>query len=253
MRCVISCCAKSSSARMASFSYDALVGRYNSDLANGLGNLVSRTLTMINQYRDGLHPRKAEVELDRRRSSAYSEFYDELDFSRALEEIWSAISWLDGYIVQQQPWKLAKSQAEGAQDQLDAVLYTAAEYIRMITALVAPVLPETAAKIWRMLGMTNPIADARFVDLAEQALPSGQKVERRRRVVPSNRCQAGDREDAGTGRSRRRDDRPRFSARSRRSRRREFATVAASQVAPTCPDLRSRSTTSSRWTFAWDW
>ena len=104
-----------------SFSYDALVGRYNSDLANGLGNLVSRTLTMINQYRDGYIPAKTEVSLtDTIRR--VQEFYDEFDFSRALEEIWSSIAWLDGFIVQQQPWKLAKSQAEGGQEQLDAVL-----------------------------------------------------------------------------------------------------------------------------------
>ena len=159
-----------------SFSYDALVGRYNSDLANGLGNLVSRTLTMINQYRDGFIPAKTDVSLtDTIRR--VQQFYDDFDFSRALEEIWSAISWLDGFIVQQQPWKMAKSQAEGAQDQLDAVLYTAAEYIRVITALVSPVLPATSRKIWQMLGMAYPIEDNRFVDLAEQALPSGQKVE----------------------------------------------------------------------------
>lgn len=159
-----------------SFSYDALTGRYNSDLANGLGNLVSRTLTMINQYRDGYIPASTEVSLtDTIRR--VQQFYDDFDFSRALEEIWSAISWLDGYIVQQQPWKLAKSQAEGAQDQLDAVLYTAAEYIRVITALVSPVLPATARKIWQMLGMAYPIEDTRFIDLAEQTLPSGQKVE----------------------------------------------------------------------------
>ncbi len=159
-----------------SFSYDALAGRYNSDLANGLGNLVSRTLTMINQYRDGYIPPSIEVSLtDTIRR--VQQFYDDFDFSRALEEIWSAISWLDGYIVQQQPWKLAKSQAEGAQDQLDAVLYTAAEYIRVITALVSPVLPATARKIWHMLGMAYPIEDTRFIDLADQTLPSGQKVE----------------------------------------------------------------------------
>jgi methionyl-tRNA synthetase len=159
-----------------SFSYDALAGRYNSDLANGLGNLVSRTLTMINQYRDGYIPASTDVSLtDTIRR--VQQFYDDFDFSRALEEIWSAISWLDGYIVQQQPWKLAKSQAEGAQDQLDAVLYTAAEYIRVITALVSPVLPATARKIWQMLGMPYPIEDTRFIDLAEQTLPSGQKVE----------------------------------------------------------------------------
>jgi methionyl-tRNA synthetase len=159
-----------------SFSYDALVGRYNSDLANGLGNLVSRTLTMINQYRDGYIPPNTDVSLTET-IRRVQQFYDDFDFSRALEEIWSAISWLDGYIVQQQPWKLAKSQAEGAQDQLDAVLYTAAEYIRVITALVSPVLPATALKIWRMLGMAYPIEDIRLIDLAEQTLPSGQKVE----------------------------------------------------------------------------
>jgi methionyl-tRNA synthetase len=159
-----------------SFSYDALVGRYNSDLANGLGNLVSRTLTMINQYRDGYIPPNTDVSLTETIRHV-QQFYDDFDFSRALEEIWSAISWLDGYIVQQQPWKLAKSQAEGAQDQLDAVLYTAAEYIRVITALVSPVLPATALKIWRMLGMAYPIEDIRLIDLAEQTLPSGQKVE----------------------------------------------------------------------------
>lgn len=159
-----------------SFSYDALVTRFNSDLANGLGNLVSRTLTMINQYRDGFIPAKTDVSLAETIRKV-QQFYDDFDFSRALEEIWSAISWLDGYIVQQQPWKLAKSQADGAQDQLDAVLYTAAEYIRIITALVSPVLPATAGKIWMMLGMTSPLQDVRFADLAEQSLPLGQKVE----------------------------------------------------------------------------
>ena len=79
--------------------------------------------------------------------------------------------------MQQQPWKLAKSQADGAQDQLDAVLYTAAEYIRVIAALVSPILPATAVKIWRMLGMPYPVEDARFVDLADQSLAPGQKVE----------------------------------------------------------------------------
>ena len=82
------------------------------------------------------------------------QFYDDFDFSRALEEIWSAISWLDGFIVQQQPWKLAKSQAEGAQDQLDAVLYTAAEYIRVITALCfARPARDGASRSGSMLGM----------------------------------------------------------------------------------------------------
>jgi methionyl-tRNA synthetase len=159
-----------------SFSYDALIGRYNSDLANGLGNLVSRTLTMMNQYRDGFVPAQVDLSLGET-IQRVQKHYDDFDFSRALEEIWGAISWLDGFIVQQQPWKLAKSQEEGAQDRLDAVLYTAAEYIRVITALAWPVIPATARKIWEMLGMAYPVEDVRFADLAVQSLPAGQKVE----------------------------------------------------------------------------
>jgi len=158
-----------------SFSYDALVQRYNSDLANGLGNLLSRTLTMLNQYRDGYIPSETEVDLE-----AWSErvmkLYDAFDFSRALEEIWTSISWLDGYIVQEQPWKLAKSSADGDQDRLDRVLYTAAEHLRMIAALVSPVLPETAEKIWRMLGMEQSVGEVRIDTLAKNKLRAAQKV-----------------------------------------------------------------------------
>src|SRR4030095_8307602 len=103
-------------------------------------------------------PAQADVDL----SSAVERIknlYDGFDFSRALEEIWTLIGWVDGYIVQEQPWKLAKSSAEGDKDKLDRVLYTAAEHLRVITALIAPVLPQSAEKIWRMLGIAQPIAE----------------------------------------------------------------------------------------------
>jgi methionyl-tRNA synthetase len=158
------------------FSFDALVQRYNSDLANGLGNLVSRTLTMINQYRDGYIPAQAKVDLSAS-IDRVNKLYDAFDFSRALEEIWTLIAWVDGYIVQEQPWKLAKSSAEGDQDKLDRVLYTAAEHLRVITALVSPVLPHSAARIWRMLGMNDPIREVRVETLAATKLRPGQKVE----------------------------------------------------------------------------
>jgi methionyl-tRNA synthetase len=145
-------------------------------LANGLGNLVSRTLTMINQYRDGRVPAQAGVDL-RPTIERIKDLYDAFDFSRALEEIWSLIGWVDVYIVQQQPWKLAKSGAEGDQEKLDRVLYTTAEHLRVITALIAPVLPQTAAKVWRMLGMEQPIGGVRFETLASTKLSAGQKVE----------------------------------------------------------------------------
>jgi methionyl-tRNA synthetase len=159
-----------------SFSYDALVQRYNSDLANGLGNLVSRTLTMINQYRDGYVPSEAEVDLGAAVDRVFAH-YDEFDFYRALEDVWVLIAWLDGYIVQEQPWKLAKSSADGDQDRLDRVLYTAVEHLRVITALVYPALPQTSEKIWRMLGMEQPLRDIRANALAGGKVRPGQKVE----------------------------------------------------------------------------
>src|SRR5260370_39276369 len=87
-----------------SFSYDALVGRYNSDLANGLGNLASRTLSMIQQYRGGVIPAGAGdqkiAELARAIAQATLEAYDAFEFSPALEHIWSIISAVDKFIVE---------------------------------------------------------------------------------------------------------------------------------------------------------
>src|SRR5580658_5923539 len=92
-----------------SFSFDALVGRYNSELANGLGNLASRTLTMIKQYRDGIIPNptgESELaEAARTAIDAAARAFDAFEFSRGLEAIWSILSGVDRFIVEQSPWK----------------------------------------------------------------------------------------------------------------------------------------------------
>jgi methionyl-tRNA synthetase len=163
-----------------SFSYDALVGRYNSDLANGLGNLVSRTLSMIHQYRKGVIPQRADFDIGDTVAQA-RQSYDSLDFSRALEAVWALISRLDGFIVAEQPWKLAKQQDAESQARLDRVLYTAAEALRIITALAYPVMPASAGKIWDLLGMEQPLEKVRFEDLEWGKLEPGQKV---REVAP---------------------------------------------------------------------
>src|SRR5579872_2548676 len=112
-----------------SFSYDALIQRYNADLANGLGNLASRTLTMISQYRGGVVPTSdgasdvAAVAQTVVQSALES--FDRFDFSRALELIWSLISAIDKFIVERAPWKLVKD--PGSERLLDETLYTAAE------------------------------------------------------------------------------------------------------------------------------
>lgn len=166
--------------RDGSFSYDALVTRYNADLANGLGNLVSRTLSMIWQYRKGVIPGRAEFDIgDTVRQTR--EFYGSFEFSRALETVWALISRLDGYIVAEQPWRLAKQQDDEAQRRLDQVLYTSAESVRIITALAYPVIPASAKKIWDLLGMTRPLVDVRFEELSWGGLEPGQQV---REVAP---------------------------------------------------------------------
>ena len=160
-----------------SFSYDALIGRYNSELANGLGNLVSRTLTMIGQYRGGAIPAgTVEPIADAARQTIVDAVaaFDALEFTRGLEAIWVLLSKLDKFIVERAPWKMAR-QPE-AQADLDATLYTAAEALRIATVLLAPVLPQSTPKIWAQLGMTEPLESVRLATLAWGQLPSGQKI-----------------------------------------------------------------------------
>lgn len=160
-----------------SFSYDALINRYNAELANGLGNLTSRTLTMINQYRGGVVPpggASPVSALATETIEAAVASFDRFEFSRGLESVWGLLSAVDKYIVEQAPWKLAKK--PDAQPQLDTALYTAAEALRVATVLLAPVLPESTAKIWAQLGMSGALEDVPLRNLAWGQLPAGQKI-----------------------------------------------------------------------------
>jgi methionyl-tRNA synthetase len=152
-----------------SFSFDALVDRYNSDLANGLGNLASRTLTMIDRYFAGSVPRLAPTATHKpsdqaiadQAQTAIAEFgrlFDDYQFSRALETAWSLVGSVNKYLVEEQPWVIAeKTVAEekdaAKQTRLATVLYTAAEALRVVTALAHPVAPDSTAKIWTQLGL----------------------------------------------------------------------------------------------------
>ncbi len=161
-----------------SFSFDALVNRYNADLANGLGNLASRTLSMIQQYRDGSIPQSVGdqgiAEVATKATEAAMAAYTSYDFSKALEHIWSIISAVDKYIVERAPWKLAK--ADGKQVELDDTLYTAAEALRIVCGLAAPVLPHASEAIWRQLGFTEPVSALQSDSLRWGALPPGRKI-----------------------------------------------------------------------------
>jgi len=167
-----------------SFSYDALIGRYNSDLANGLGNLASRTLTMIGQYSGGAIPGGVIQEASApeivtaadQAIEAFLQSFERFEFSKGLEAVWALISAVDKFIVQWAPWKLSRQQDPASKQQLDTTLYTAAEALRIATVLLAPVLPESAPKIWAQLGMPEPIERTRLDQLQWGGLQPGQKI-----------------------------------------------------------------------------
>jgi methionyl-tRNA synthetase len=173
-----------------SFSYDALVGRYNSDLANGLGNLASRTLSMIHQYRDGMVPEDPEGGSDQIAHIAEGtvvmalEEFERFEFSKVLERIWGLIGAVDKFIVEQAPWKLAKVADAECNARLDATLYTAAEALRIVTALLSPVIPEAAQKIWSQLGFATEVDQVAVADLHWGHLPAGQKLRTVEGVFP---------------------------------------------------------------------
>jgi methionyl-tRNA synthetase len=176
-----------------SFSYDALVTRYNSDLANGLGNLASRTLTMIERYFGGEIPKPAPKQCGETQSPSTAEFanealtkvmhlYDRLNFSQALESIWEIVGMIDKYITVEKPWALAEKAEDRAR--LASVLYTAAEGLRIVTALAHSVLPQATQKIWNQLGQTEPLSGVQLDLLSWGQLKAGTKIGKPEGIFP---------------------------------------------------------------------
>jgi methionyl-tRNA synthetase len=170
------------------FSFDALVQRYNGDLANGYGNLVSRVVNMVHKYFGGVVPEvlsetaaESGLRLNRTEftTSEFQRLFDELNFSEALKSVWIMIAEVDGYLTTNAPWKKPAERSEADHTQLQArVLATAAEAIRIITALVYPILPDTAAKVWRQLGLGEIEDTAKqgfLIDLKWGGLKAGTK------------------------------------------------------------------------------
>ncbi len=169
------------------FSWEAMVGRYNADLANGLGNLASRVTAMVERYRDGILPGPgpgpagtAEVAVQEAAVRAYADakaaLFGELAFERALAAIWRFVASANGYLSDRKPWDLAKRGHARAQD-LDTVLYTSAEALRIAALLTAPWLTHAAPKLWEALGAPGKLADQRLpAALAWGGLPPGARV-----------------------------------------------------------------------------
>ena len=172
------------------FSYDALVTRYNSDLANGLGNLASRTAAMIDKNFAGKIPKAGKLlaqdeALARETQSAIGdilEHFEKMEFARALESIWAVIAAADKYLTKEQPWAFGDS--EGDTQRKATILSTTAELLRIVTTLAHPVLPESTAKVWMLLGQPGSVSAVELDGLRWGQLASGVQLGKAQTLFP---------------------------------------------------------------------
>jgi methionyl-tRNA synthetase len=169
------------------FSREALITRYIADLANGLGNLASRVLTMIENYFGGLVPELvAKTALagfgDSAGPSLAKDYYDAFDFSNALQEIWRLISIVDAYLVREKPWKIAEDPSN--KEKLAEILYNSAEALRIISILAYPVLPTATGIIWKQLGQVSQLETSGMQECHWGGLKAGTKVSKPASLFP---------------------------------------------------------------------
>ena len=163
----------------SSYAYETILRRVNSDLANDLGNLTSRALTMVQRYCDGVvpsaEPGSSPVQPALESIAAsLGESLRDFALPRLLADIWAVVNHMNRYIVEEQPWTLAKDSAN--RQRLSNVLYNNCEGLRFIAALVAPVMPASADKIWRQLGLPGGASKARMEDLTWGRLAPGTRL-----------------------------------------------------------------------------
>jgi methionyl-tRNA synthetase len=172
------------------FSYDALVTRYNSDLANGLGNLASRTAAMLEKNFAGKVPKPGPIlpqddSLATEAQNAIGEVlerYDRYEFARALEAIWGVIAAADKYLTTEQPWALGDSSEE--ESRKATILWTTAEILRIVTVLAYPVLPDSATKVWRLLGQPTVLGTVELDGLRWGQLVTGVRLGKLQALFP---------------------------------------------------------------------
>ncbi|MDQ3710878.1 MAG: methionine--tRNA ligase [Acidobacteriota bacterium] len=184
------------------FGFENLIDRTNADLASGLGNLSSRTLSMINKYRDGLIPsgkihehnyiyaKRAGINADEQElvsvlEHARDEFlrkFDNFEFSLALETIWLVITRIDKMISDAKPWELIKD--ENQAESLNAVLYRATETLRWLCVLLYPIMPKAIGEIYTQIGLSEDVALINPENLTYGELPAGTKIGETQAVFP---------------------------------------------------------------------
>jgi methionyl-tRNA synthetase len=184
------------------FGYENLIERSNADLAKGLGNLSSRTFSMIEKYRESrvpsgkiqeanylfakrasLNPDEQEIvsALNHTRDEFVRKF-DNFEFSQALETVWQLISRIDKMISDTKPWELIKD--ENQAETLSAVLYRATETLRWLSVLLYPVMPEAARQIYGQIGLTDDLSGINPEMLVYGELPAGIKIGESLAVFP---------------------------------------------------------------------
>ncbi len=175
------------------FSREALITRYNADLANGLGNLASRVLTMIGTYCDGKIPTISPTfkeawcapEDDARRDELVKKIclaYETFEFSNAAEEIWKIVShYGDEYLSRHKPWAAQNPEQRSF---VEGVLGVALEAVRAVVILAHPIIPEATQKIWEQLGQMGKLADVRIDQLHWGGLKPGTKIGKPEAVFP---------------------------------------------------------------------
>jgi len=171
------------------YSEDALITRVNTDLANDYGNLVSRTVAMIEKYFAGKVPapqEQGEFDLDLRKlaesiPNEVAFLMDKLDFAAALTVIWRLVNRANKYIDETMPWNLAKDPAK--QGQLATVMYNLAEAIRIVTIMVTPVMPTLPEKVWAQLG-SNEASNNDWEGVAWGGTMPGQQVKKMEALFP---------------------------------------------------------------------
>lgn len=169
------------------YSDEAFHRRYHSDLANDLGNLLNRVLTVAEKYTNGIVPEPKEwkeedqslIRKTEETAQEVEEFMASFNPANALSSIWEVIQDANRYIDQQAPWNLASS---GEKDRLNTVIYTLLETLRRISILISPFLPNTAEEIQKQLGYV----DVQFAwDLIKDVrIPSGQKLNKGKILFP---------------------------------------------------------------------
>ncbi len=161
----------------ANFSDEAFVDRFNSDLANDLGNTLSRLVTLSRKLFDGKTPphscdNNPLMAIAAESVAGYRAAMDEFAFQTALRELWKLLSAANQYLVEREPWKLIKE--EGASERVSRVVWNAMESLRIVASALVPILPETAPQILTSLGITEPVTG--FDALSWGGLPTGREI-----------------------------------------------------------------------------